>query len=377
MVQIPLVDLRRQHAQLRRELDAAYARVVESGGFVLGEEVLAFEREIAEYLKVRFAIGVSNGSDALVLALSSLGVGPGDEVITTPYSFFATLGSVLRVGATPRFADIGTNSFNIDPEAVREQLSPRTKAVLCVHLFGSPADTRALRPLCSSRGIPLIEDAAQALGASLGPDRVGSLGDIACFSFFPSKPLGALGDGGLITTNSAQLAERCRLMRVHGAVSPHDHRALGGNHRLDTLQAAFLRAKLPHLGGWLDARNELANRYDDLLADCEDLLPRTPELEGASSTIAHYTVRLRNGRAAHRNALARHLRGHGVQAAVYYPRLMFEQRVPELESLLRHQPHCPNARARTQDSLSLPLFPELRTEEQDRVVAVIREFFAQ
>ncbi|MET0792957.1 MAG: DegT/DnrJ/EryC1/StrS family aminotransferase, partial [Polyangiaceae bacterium] len=258
---IPFFDGQAQTAALLPEIRAAMDRVLLSQRFILGEEVAAFEREIASYLGVRHAIGVSSGTDALTVALTALGVGPGDEVITTPYTFFATTGAILRVGATPVFADIERASFNLDPERVAAAITPRTRALLPVHLFGQAADLAALGALAQRHSLALIEDAAQAIGATFAGQRVGSFGDFGCFSFFPTKNLGGFGDGGLVTTNDDRLAALARSLRGHGFSVKHHSQRLGGNYRLDALQAAILRVKLPHLESFNARRRAHAQRY--------------------------------------------------------------------------------------------------------------------
>ncbi len=305
------VDLAALHAPLLPELRAAFDQVVRGGRFILGEEVAALERELAARIGVRHAIGVSSGTDAILASLMALGVGPGDEVVTTPFSFFATAGCVARLGATPVFADIEDESMNLDPKAVRAAISPRTRAILPVHLFGRPASLELL-DLAASRGIPVVEDAAQALGASTSRGPVGSLGALGCFSFFPTKSLGALGDAGMVTTNDDQIAERLRLLRVQGARPKYHHVLVGGNFRLDELQAAFLRVKLPHLDRWTAERRALAGSYEAWFAELDGGI-RTPGL--IDGHVYHqYVVRTPD-----REALRARLAAAGVATEVYYP----------------------------------------------------------
>lgn len=372
---LPLVDVARQHAALEPQLSAAFARVLGSARFVLGDEVLSFQKEIANYLGVKFALGVSSGSDALILALKALGIGPGDEVITTPFSFFASVGSILSVGATPRFADIEADGYNLDPDRVEPLIGPRTRAVLCVHLFGEPVEGHRLRELCDHHGLFLIEDAAQAMGASCEGARVGGIGHVGCFSFFPSKPLGGLGDGGLITTSDPEIAERCTLLRSHGATAPHQHELLGGNHRLDALQAAFLRLKLPLLDSWQAKRTRHALAYDQAFAACAGLIaPRTPSPR-LRSAHAHYTLRLARPVHANRAALQESLARRGIDTAIYYKRPLYRQAVPELQRSLsgNEATQCPNAEKRAQEVISIPMFAELVGTERDHVVASVLE----
>lgn len=374
---LPLVDVARQHQDLEDQLSAAFARVLDSSRFILGDEVSNFEEEIAAYLGVKFALGVSSGSDALSLALKAVGVGPGDEVITTPFSFFAGVGSILGVGATPRFADIEPDGFNLAVDRVEALIGPRTRAVLCVHLFGDPAAAKRMRALCDARGLFLIEDAAQAMGASCDGARVGSIGHLGCFSFFPSKPLGGLGDGGLITTSDPALAERCRLLRSHGAASPHQHELLGGNHRLDALQAAFLRVKLPHLDNWRVARARHVEAYDLAFSACPVLIvPRGPRA-GELSAHAHYTLRV--VRPGSRAALQRGLALRGIDSAMYYEGPIYRQPLPELRRGLngREASDCPNTEQRVHEVLSIPLFAGLTLSERDHVVSMVLECLSE
>lgn len=339
-------------------------RVLSSQRFILGEEVAAFEREIASYLGVRHAIGVSSGTDALTVALSALGIGPGDEVITTPYTFFATTGAILRVGATPVFADIERNGFNLDPSAVSAAISPRTRAILPVHLFGQPADLTALSALATRHSLALVEDAAQAIGATFGAQRVGSLGTFGCFSFFPSKNLGGFGDGGLVTTNDDRLAELARSLRGHGFTVKHHSARLGGNFRLDALQAAVLRVKLPYLDGFNACRREHARRY----AEHASSTLRTPrELAGRRHVYNQFVVRT-----PERAALEAHLLARGIHSEHYYPYPI------HLQSACAHLGHhlgsYPEAEAAARESLALPIFPELEGWMLSAVSEALAEF---
>lgn len=345
---IPFFDSTAQTSRLIDQIQPALERVIQSQRFILGEEVAAFEREIAAYLGVRHAIGVSSCTDALAVSLSALGIGPGDEVITTPYTFFATTGAILRVGATPVFADIERTSFNLDPARVAAAISPRTRAILPVHLFGQPADMRALALLAERHSLALVEDAAQAIGASCDGQRVGALGDLGCFSFFPTKNLGAFGDGGLVTTNDDRLAELARSLRSHGFSSKHQSQRLGGNYRLDALQAAVLRAKLPHLDGFNAARRRNADHYRAALSGFD--LPR--ETSGRTHVYNQFVVR-----SPERARLAAHLLECGIPSQHYYP---FPIHLQEVCAHLGYAPgDFPEAEAAARESLALPIFPEL------------------
>lgn len=330
------------------ELRPAMERVVRSQRFILGEEVAGFEREIGSYLDVAHAIGVSSGTDALTIALSALGVGPGDEVITTPFTFFATTGAILRVGARPVFADIEAHGFNLDPERVARVITPRTKAILPVHLFGQAADLDAL----SSFGVPVIEDAAQALGATYQGRRVGGIGTLGCVSFFPTKNLGAFGDGGLVVTNDDELAALARSLRGHGfGKTKHHSERLGGNYRLDALQAAVLRVKLPHLERFNALRRSHAEHYRSALGgSTRYALPS--ELPGRTHVYNQFVIR-----APDRERVVAHLLERGVRTEHYYPYPIHLQRACAERG---HGPgDFPEAEAAAREAIALPIFPEL------------------
>jgi dTDP-4-amino-4,6-dideoxygalactose transaminase len=357
-MKVPLLDLRAQYAQLAPALEAAVRRVLESGHYILGEDVGAFERELAAATGRAHAVGVSSGSDALVLALMALGIGPGDEVVTTPLSFFATVGAIVRLGARPVFADIERKSFNLDPEAALARVTPKTRAVLPVHLFGRPA---ALDPLRRA-GVGIVEDAAQAIGV---PD-LGRGTYAATLSFFPSKNLGAAGDAGAVITDDAALADRLRLMRAHGSRPKYVHHVVGGNFRIDTLQAAILRAKLPHLAGWNTARRRNANRYLSRLVETPLGLPEaTPE-----HVWHHFVVRVPDGR---RDALRDHLKAREIETEVYYPLALHLQ--PCFAELGYKKGDLPEAERACAEVLAIPVHPDLSEAQADHVVASIREFY--
>jgi len=374
MDRIPLLDLGVQHAPLRDELAAAAARVLASGRFILGPEVEAFEQEAAALLRVGHAIGVSSGSDALLALLLAHGIGPGDEVVTTPYSFFATPEAILRAGATPAFADVDPATMNLDPEAAARRIGARTKAVLVVHLFGRKARTDGLRAACAAAGIPLIEDAAQAIGVRV---------DTAALSFFPSKNLGGFGDGGMVVTNDGAVADRVRRLRSHGASAPHRHEVVGGNFRLDELQAALLRVKLPHLGAWSDERARIAAAYRGRLADLPVELPPAFDQTSQTSPPAQrsqprddgcvwnqFVIRVARERRA---ALAAHLDERGIASAVYYPIPLHLQ--PALARLGHRAGDFPHAERAAETALALPIFPGLGLDRVDRVAGAIAAFF--
>ncbi|HEX2674545.1 MAG TPA: DegT/DnrJ/EryC1/StrS family aminotransferase [Polyangiaceae bacterium] len=362
---VPFFDLAAQTSELIDEIRPAMERVIQSQRFILGEEVLAFEREVADYLGVKHAIGVSSGTDALTIALAACGIGSGDEVITTPYTFFATTGAILRVGATPVFVDIERDSFNLDAERVSDALTSRTRAILPVHLFGQAADMRALRAIARQNQLALIEDAAQALGATLHGERVGTLGDLACFSFFPTKNLGGFGDGGLVTTNDDGLAELARSLRGHGFSAKHLSQRLGGNYRLDALQAAVLRVKLPYLERFNARRRGHARKY--LQAGSCDALMLPEELPGRMHVYHQFVVRSRE-----RDALAAHLAARGIATERYYPHPIHLQ--PACAHLGHVPGSFPEAEAAAQQSLALPIFPELEDWMSNAVADALASF---
>lgn len=363
---IPQFDLTRQHHALAAELEAALGRVVRSGRFVLGPEGEALEGEVARFCGTKYAVGVASGSDALKLSLEALGVGAGDEVITTSFSFVSTATAILQVGARPVFVDIDPESLNLDGAQVEAAITSRTVAILPVHLFGLPAEMEGLRRIALRHGLALVEDAAQAFGATFAARRVGTLGDAACLSFFPTKLLGGGGDGGMVVTDRADLAERIRRLRSHGAEEKYHHVELGWNSRLDELQAAFLRVKLPHVERWIEGRRRLAARYTALLADLPLGLPR--DRPPARHVYHQFTIRSRE-----RDALAKHLQSRGIGTALHYPLPLPAQ------PIFRARGHAadamPQAWAAAQAVLSLPCFPELREDEVGTVAAAIHDFY--
>ncbi len=369
-VRVPLLDLRPQYEPLRAEVLSAITRVADSQQFILGPEVEAFEREIAAQLDVAHAVGVSSGTDALLAALMALGVGPGDEVITPTYSFFATAGCIVRLGAIPVFVDIDPVTFNIDPESVRRAVSSRTRAIIVVHLFGLAANMEALAGIAGEAGIPVIEDAAQAIGARIGEQQVGGFGAAGCFSFFPSKNLGAFGDGGLVVTNDARLAREVRLLRNHGMDPKYVHDRVGGNFRLDALQAAILRVKAPHLSRWTDLRRRNADRYRELFAAAG--LDRSVDLpvEPAGYTHIYNQFVIRT---ADRDRLRDHLTAAGVGTDIYYPIPFHRQTC--FASVPSSAGAFPVADRAASTSLALPIYGELEPAQQRYVVDTIAAFF--
>jgi dTDP-4-amino-4,6-dideoxygalactose transaminase len=368
---VPLLDLKAQYAPLREELLAAITRVADSQIFIMGPEVEALERELADQLDVAHAITVSSGTDAILVALMALGIGPGDEVITPTYSFFATAGCVMRVGATPVFVDVDPVTFNATAEAIAAAITPRTKAIIPVHLYGLMADMPAILAVADRAGIPVIEDAAQAIGARHRGRQAGSLGRAGCFSFFPSKNLGAFGDAGLVTTNDAALATEVRLLRNHGAEPKYFHARVGGNFRMDAIQAAVLRIKAPHLPAWSDARRRNADRYralvDELGLAAALTLPVEPE--GYHHIYNQFVVRGRD-----RNALRAHLSARGIGHDVYYPVPFHRQEC--FAPLAPPVGAFPVADAAADTSIALPIYGELTEAQQREVVTAVAEFYA-
>jgi dTDP-4-amino-4,6-dideoxygalactose transaminase len=368
----PFLDLRAQFHAIRGEVFAAISQVMESQHFILGAEVEALENEIASLTGCQYAIGCASGSDALFLALIALDIGRGDEVITTPFTFVASAGSIARVGAKPVFVDIDPQTFNISPEAIERAITTRTRAIMPVHLFGLAADMSKIEEIAVAHKIPIIEDAAQAIGARHDGRAVGSLGLMGCFSFFPSKNLGGAGDGGMITTNDGALADRLRLLRVHGARKKYEYELLGMNSRLDALQAAILRVKLRHLEGWTRARRNNAERYCELFREfrVEASLEAPIEPSRQEHVYNQFTIRVRN-----RDAVREHLKQRGIPTEIYYPKPLHMQRA---FAYLGHT--CgdfPVSEAASLDVLSLPIYSELTEEQQRTVVAAIADSDAE
>lgn len=368
-VEVPLLDLKGQYRSIRTEIDAAIASVVESQWFILGPEVAALEEEIAAYSGAAVGVGMSSGTDALLAALMVLEVGPGDEVIVPTYTFFATAGVVSRLGARPVFVDIDPVSYNIVPAAVADAITPDTKAIVPVHLYGRMADMDGLR--AAAGGVPIIEDAAQAIGAFDDRGRrAGSIGDMGCLSFFPSKNLGGFGDGGMTLTNDAETARKLKMLRMHGMEPKYYHSVVGGNFRLDALQAAVLRVKLRYLPAWSDARRSNADLYRSLLADGQ-VLDRIGLPEDVPGHIYNQFVIRSN----ERDRLLQYLRAAGIGTEIYYPVPLHLQ---ECFAHLGHAPgSLPNAEAAAQQTLAVPIYPELRQDQIAYVADCIVRFCNQ
>ena len=367
---VPLLDLQGQYAPLRDELLAAITRVCDSQRFIMGPEIAALEEELASLLGVRHAVAVSSGTDALLLALMALGIEAGDEVVTTTYSFFATAGAIVRLGARPVLVDIDPVTFNIDPGAISGAITPRTKAILPVHLFGLCADMAPIVAVAARSGVPIVEDAAQAIGATYEGRAAGSIGALGCFSFFPSKNLGAFGDAGLVTTEDDALAARARLLRVHGMEPKYYHHVVGANFRMDAIQAAVLRVKAPHLAAWTEARRLNAARYMRLFRErglAEEVgLPAEPG--GQRHIFNQFVIRV-----PERDRVKAHLDAQRVGNEVYYP-VPFHQQ-PCFASLRYRTGDFPRAEQAAAQSLAIPIYSELTLAQQERVVDVIAEFF--
>ena len=361
---IPLINLKDQFAPLRAGMLASLERILDSQQFALGPEVKALEDEVAHYSNVKHAIGCASGSDALLLALMALNVKAGDEVITAPFTFFATGAAIARLGAQPVFVDIDPLTYTMDPQQLAAAITPRTRAIIPVHMYGHCADMDPLLEISARRGVPIIEDSAQAIGAEDRGRRAGSMGLLGCFSFYPTKNLGGAGDGGMLTTGDDALAERLRALRVHGGLTEYHHAEIGINSRLDAFQAAVLRVKLPHLDDWAQARRDKAERYNQLFRAADlsyELI--TPSVRSQAQHVFHlYVVRV----PAHRDALMAHLAASGIGTKIYYPVPLHLQ---ECFRFLGYQAgDFPESERAALETLALPLYPELTDEQQQYVV---------
>jgi dTDP-4-amino-4,6-dideoxygalactose transaminase len=367
-MKVPYIDLQRQAAQLRAELLEELAKVVDECTFVLGPHVSAFEEEFAKYLGVKHCVAVNSGTSALHLALRVLDIGPGDEVITTPFTFVATAWAIAYVGAKPIFVDVDPTTFNIDPAAVERAITPRTRAIIVVHLFGLPCDMDALVKICDRYGLVLVEDAAQAHGARYGGRMIGTFGRVACFSFYPTKNLGAIGEGGALVTDEPNIAVRARSLRDHGSDRKYHHVEVGYNYRMEGIQGAILKVKLKYLDQWNAERARLARLYIDLLSDTPLTLPR--QNPGCIPVWHLFTVRCNR-----RDELKRYLEEHGVGTAIHYPIPLHLQ--PAFAHLGYKPGDLPVAEQLSRECLSLPLYPGLTEEEVKFVADTIRKFFAR
>ncbi|HVL11215.1 MAG TPA: DegT/DnrJ/EryC1/StrS family aminotransferase [Gemmata sp.] len=371
---VPLCDINARYQFLKPQIDAAVLRVLASGQAVLGPEVAAFEKEAAAFCGAEFAVGCGSGTDALVLALHALGVGPGDEVIIPPFTFFATAGAVCRVGATPVFADIDPITFNIDPGQIEAKVTPKTKAVMPVHLFGQCCNMDAIWEIAEDHQLYVVEDAAQSFGSDYKGRRCGTLGVAAAMSFYPTKNLGAFGDAGLVTTNHPDIDRKLRALRVHGSEVKYYHKYIGYIMRLDPVHATTLRVQLPHVAGWLAARQEAARRYDRLIegASLNGFMRRPVSKPDRLHTFNQYVVRVP---AAHRDKLVKHLKDNAVGVEVYYPLSLHEQ------ECFRHLGYRTGDFPASEDAaatvLALPMFPEITEAQQSRVIDVCAAYLSQ
>ena len=364
-VVVPFVDLKAQYASIKTEVDAAIARVVENTSFIMGAQVAAFENAFAEYLGARFCIGVNSGTAALQLALMACGIGSGDEVIIPSFTFFATAEAVSVLGAKPVFVDIDPVSYSVLASAIEKAITPRTRALVPVHLYGQSADLDPILEIAKQYGLRVVEDAAQAHGAEYKGRRVGALGDAGCFSFYPSKNLGAYGEAGAVATNDEALAEKLRLLRDHGSTSKYAHAIVGYNFRMEEIQAAVLGVKLPHLDDWNNQRRERASVYNDLLKESGVTLPR--QMDYARHVYHVYAIQTKN-----RDVLQKHLTSAGIQTGVHYPIPIHLQ--PAYSSLGYRVGDLPLTEQLSERVLSLPMFPELRADQQSHIADAIRIF---
>ncbi|MCD6319272.1 MAG: DegT/DnrJ/EryC1/StrS family aminotransferase [Candidatus Desulfofervidaceae bacterium] len=368
---VPLLDLRAQYTKLRDKIKKALDEVLETQQFILGPKVAALEEALAAYCGVDYAVGVSSGTDAILVALMACGIGEGDEVITSPYTFFATVGSIVRLKAKPVFVDITPQTFNLNVDQIEAKINSKTKAIIPVHLFGQSAEMASINDIAQRHNLVVIEDAAQALGATYKGRKVGAWGDMACFSFFPSKNLGGYGDGGMVITNKKEIYERVKMLRVHGAKDKYKHEMIGGNFRLDEIQAAILLVKLPYLDEWNKQRAKHADIYFSLFKQAGLLNEiKPPVVDSANTHIFHqYIIR-----ASRRDALLSYLTKHGVGCAVYYPIPLHLQ--PCFRYLGYQEGDFPEAEKAAKETIALPIYPELTLIQQEYVVEKIKKFYA-
>lgn len=370
-MKVPLLDLTAQYKKIKDDILKATLEVYESQRFILGPKVEELEQGIAQYCRCKYGVGVSSGTDALLISLMAAGIGPGDEVVTTPYTFFATVGSIVRVGAVPVFADIEKDTYNMDPQSAERKITERTKAIIPVHLFGQCCDMDPILELARTHDLVVIEDAAQAIGAEYKGQRAGSMGDLGCFSFFPSKNLGAFGDGGMVTTSSDSLYEKLKIIRVHGSSPKYYHKLLGGNFRLDALQAAIVLVKLPCLDGWTTSRQANARRYCELFAvKGLDKIIGMPAEKNGRHIYNQFIISVPD----QRDELREMLHEAGIGTEIYYPVPMHMQ--PCFEGVYGKKGDFPIAEHAADKTLALPIYPELTDEQQAYVVEKIRAFYA-
>lgn len=361
---IPLVDLKKQYFSIKDEIDIAVKRVLESGHFILGNEVLSLEREVAEYIGVRHAIGVASGTDALHLSLLACGIGEGDEVITTPFTFIATAEAISYCGAKPVFVDIDINSYNIDPSKIEDKITKKTQAIIPVHMYGHAAGMDEILEIAKRYNLKVIEDCAQAFGTEYKGKKIGGIGDIGAFSFFPSKNLGAYGDGGIVVTDDKDIADKIMMLRVHGSKQKYIHQIIGYNSRLDEIQAAILRVKLKKIDGWNEMRRKNASIYNNLL---NKLPVQLPKEEGRSHIYHVYTIQIKN-----RDECIKFLGENGISTAVHYPVPIPAQE--PYKYLGYSEADLPNSYKVSREVISLPMFPELKMEEIEKVCEAVKVF---
>jgi dTDP-4-amino-4,6-dideoxygalactose transaminase len=361
-VKIPLLDLVAQYHSIQSEIDEAIRRVLDSGQFILGHEVQSLEIEVAKYIGVKHGIGVASGTDALILSLRAMDIGPGDEVIVPAYTFFGTIGAVLHVGAKPVFVDIELDTYCVDAQQIPQKITPQTRAIIPVHLYGHPADMHSLHKIAEESNLKIIEDNAQAFGAEYDGKKTGSFGDAACLSFFPSKNLGGFGDGGMVVTNDDEVATRIRMLRTHGWKRKYFPEELGYNSRLDALQSATLRAKLLHVDAWNQGRRELAKRYNQSLSGKNLQVPK--EYAPARHVYHLYVISIKD-----RDNIRRILHEAGIASGIYYPQPPY--RAEPCRSFGCRSGDFPNADQASRETLAIPLFPEMPVEQLDEVVFVL------
>jgi len=371
---VPLFDAKTQYKGLKHHLEDACRRVLDSGIAIGGKEVEALEQEFAAYCGAACAVACASGTDALLLALKCLDIGPGDEVLSTPFTFFATAGSICRLGATPVFVDIDPETYNLDASQLAKKVTGRTKAILPVHLYGQCCDMEPMWRLAERHNIPIIEDAAQSTGSDYQGKRCGTLGAMACFSFYPTKNLGAYGDGGMVVTNDPEWAKKLKCLRNHGMYVRYYHEELGWNSRLDAIHAAMLRVKLPHVDHWNDARRGIASRYDQLIADArlESVMRRPVVKDFGKHTFNQYVVRVAGGQ---RDTLRKHLADESIGTEIYYPVPLHLQKV--FTNLGHKAGDFPVSEQACRDVLALPVFPELTLDQQRTVIGSCARFFQQ
>lgn len=368
LIPVPLLDLKAQYAPMREEMRTVVDAVMESQYFILGPEVKELENEIAAYSQCEFAIGVSSGTDALLAAMMAIGIKPGDEIITTPYTFFATAGCMARLGAKPVFVDIDPLTYNINPTEIESALTEHTRAIMPVHLYGQMADMDMIMAIAKKHDLNVIEDAAQAIGSEYHGQRAGSIGDLGCFSFYPTKNLGGFGDGGMVVTNDAELAERTYILRQHGSKSSYYHPIVGGNFRLDAIQAAVLRVKLKYLDHWSEDRQRNATIYRQLFEQANlSHLVMPAEMPNHHHIYNQFVIRC-----PHRDRLQNHLKEHQIGTAIYYPLPLHLQGC--FAELGYQKGDFPVSELAAKETLALPIYPELTLEMQERVVEVIHAF---